>query len=162
VSVFVRVSCVSWNTGSVCHFGISFLANNLAKMTPSTEPCTMTHTYLSESGTLLALAKWVAKTLTTRPTPLVLQSLCFLPPKEVPHLKRGRRGEKGGEKGVRERSVAEERGKEGRKERRKLTTMLRCAVVPLKEYCRVNANIVDIIILDCSKQLLQLSIRFTD
>lgn len=161
MSVFVRVSCVSWNAGSVCHFGISFLANNLTKMTPSTEPCTKTLTYLSESGTLLTLAKWVAKALTTRPTPLVLQSLCFLPPKEVPHLKRGRRGGKGGKKGVRERSVAEERGKEGRKERRKLI-MLRCAVVPLREYCRVNANIVDIVISDCSEQLLQLSIRFID
>lgn len=80
----------------------------------------MSLTYPSESGTLLALAKWVAKALTTRPTRLVLRSLCFLPPKEVPHLTRERRGEKGGEKGVRERSVAEERGKEGWKEKRKL------------------------------------------
>ena len=76
----------------------------------------MSLTYPSESGTLLALAKWVAKALTTRPTCLVLWSLCFLPPKEVPHLTRERRGEKG----MRERSVAEERGKEGWKEKRKL------------------------------------------
>ena len=58
----------------------------------------MTLTYPSESGTLLALAKWVASALSTCPTCLILWSFCFLPSKEVPHLKRGRRRKKGGER----------------------------------------------------------------
>ena len=72
----------------------------------------MTLTYPSESGTLLALAKWVARALPTCPTCLILRSFCFLPSKEVPHLKRGRKGE-----GGRERTGERKGEKEGRRGR---------------------------------------------